>query len=232
MFTHMCGRPSFSFETVGDKDRRERAGRLNANRAALGIDGANSRPRARPREEPTRKPKPEPHPRVETEEEKETRRKNKFSDLDRELDKFKERADKEKRAREADDLTINTYESMWIGFEAMVKRGGGEMQFGYDGIPWLPVLKLKGPRGGEESWKTLGVAEHAEMDEKKAALRKETMRWHPDRFLGKFGAAVKEGERERIMEEVVRCSQRINSIRARFDAEFRREEVRREHEDK
>jgi hypothetical protein len=208
------------YETAGEKANRERMGRLNANRAALGLDGgaAKQKPQqqSRPRtENPPRRQQTPEQPRRRTTSEK-------FGDLDAELDKFKERADRERREREADDLTIKTYEQMWVGFEMAIAN---KMQIGWKEIPWLPVLKLKGPTG-VESWKTLGVPEHADLEEKKAALRSATMRWHPDRFASKFGSVIKEVERVGVMEEVVKVSQRINEIRARFDREVQREEGR------
>jgi len=217
---------------------RERRGRLNANRAALGIDGGA---KARAEEAGGGKQKER-----ERERGKRNRRESNpstagesgapkgggydFGDLDAELDRLKRRSDREKRARASDDLLVKTYEGMYAGFEMMASVLGGReevpaVRFG--DVPWLPVLETAGA-GGAESWRTLGVAERAPVEEKKAALRRETMRWHPDRFAQKFGRRLDGGDRERVLEAVVRVAQRINAFRVRFDGEVRKEEEERE----
>jgi hypothetical protein len=48
--------------------------------------------------------------------------------------------------------------------------------------------------------------------EQKQRLRKELMRWHPDKFAGKFGRRVVEGDRDRIMERVKELGQALNEM--------------------
>lgn len=37
---------------------------------------------------------------------------------------------------------------------------------------------------------------------KRKRLRLELLRWHPDKFMGKFGSRLREGDREAIMAQV------------------------------
>ena len=48
--------------------------------------------------------------------------------------------------------------------------------------------------------------------EKRKRLRLELMRWHPDKFVGKFGARMLPTEKDRITEGVKRVSQLLNSL--------------------
>eukprot|EP00518_Triparma_eleuthera_P012740 CAMPEP_0182485564 /NCGR_PEP_ID=MMETSP1319-20130603/45491_1 /TAXON_ID=172717 /ORGANISM="Bolidomonas pacifica, Strain RCC208" /LENGTH=513 /DNA_ID=CAMNT_0024687555 /DNA_START=69 /DNA_END=1607 /DNA_ORIENTATION=+ len=176
------------FQTAQEKGERARKGRLAANRAALGLDGGAPPPG---RQENSRGGNTS----EKREEEKRGQPKRAsgsgvhYSDpLEAELNKFRERAKREQKSRRLDDVAVRTYESMWSGFEALASKvQAGSIRF--DNIPWLPVLVLMGP-GGKESWRVIGVDEHASFEDKKAALRAQTMRWHPDKFLSRFGSAL------------------------------------------
>lgn len=45
--------------------------------------------------------------------------------------------------------------------------------------------------------------------EQRAVLRQEMMRWHPDKFIGKFGARLGEGERAEVLERVNAMQQAV-----------------------
>jgi DnaJ-class molecular chaperone len=47
-------------------------------------------------------------------------------------------------------------------------------------------------------------------DVAKKVYRKATLRWHPDKFIGKFGKLMAPADEERIMNEVKNISQAIN----------------------
>ena len=199
------------FQTAQEKGERARKGRLAANRAALGLDGGvpperqeKSRDRSEKREKEKRgQPKRASGAGVH------------YSDpLEAELNKFRERAKREEKSRRLDDVAIRTYESMWSGFEALAGKVEEE-SIRFDNIPWLPVLVLMGP-DGKESWRVIGVEEHSSFEDKKAALRAQTMRWHPDKFLSRFGSALFPEDYPRIESRVKECSQRLNGIRARL----------------
>jgi len=44
----------------------------------------------------------------------------------------------------------------------------------------------------------------------KKVYRKATLRWHPDKFIGKFGKLMAPADEERIMNDVKNISQAIN----------------------
>jgi hypothetical protein len=44
----------------------------------------------------------------------------------------------------------------------------------------------------------------------KKTLKKYVMRWHPDKFQQRFGARLREGDRERVLERVRVVSQAVN----------------------
>ena len=110
-------RPSYNYNnTAEDKYKRERKGRLNANRAALGLDGGSDRGRGGGGGNSNAKEK-----------EKGAGRRNeghksgvKYSDpLEAELNKFRERAKREESNKKLDDIAVRTYSSMWVGFESL-----------------------------------------------------------------------------------------------------------------
>ena len=42
---------------------------------------------------------------------------------------------------------------------------------------------------------------------------------HPDKFVQTYGRRVKESDRDRVMDGVKAMCQRVNQLKARFDAE-------------
>ena len=68
-----------------------------------------------------------------------------------------------------------------------------------------------------EPFDVIGVSEEANDQDKKAALRAASLRWHPDKFLQAYGKLLEVGDYERIMVQVNIMSQRVNQLKARFE---------------
>ena len=51
-------------------------------------------------------------------------------------------------------------------------------------------------------------------EEKRRRLRSELVRWHPDKFVSKFGARLAEGDRQRVLDRVNATSQLLNALNA------------------
>lgn len=210
------------FETRHEKAERERAGRLRNNRRALGLDGdepaqpKRQQPRQRAQQARPQQPPSQPQQEGTPPRNEPRRRSGVFSDLDAELDKFANRAKAEALSRQVDDQMVEEYELGWI----VLEEGGARGLLEEGEVPWLPVLNLKGPAGARDSWRVVGAREHDSYDEKKAALRKQTMRWHPDRFMSKF--KLREDQRESVRERVNEATHRLNELRTRLEKEGRR----------
>jgi hypothetical protein len=52
------------------------------------------------------------------------------------------------------------------------------------------------------------------VDDKKSALRKGTLRWHPDKFIQAFGNRLHPKDRDAILAAVKNTAQRINALKA------------------
>ncbi|GMI03721.1 hypothetical protein TrLO_g1591 [Triparma laevis f. longispina] len=204
-------RPNYNYSNVAEeKYKRERKGRLNANRAALGLDG----------------PPPPVQPNKSKEKSKTNDKKGnnqhksgvKYSDpLEAELNKFRERAKREEANKKLDDIAVRTYMSMWTGFEAMALRSENSGKIRYSNIPWLPKLTLTAFSG--ESWRTLGCNDFDAYSIKKKAVRRETIRWHPDKFMSRFGRAIWGEEWGRVEEGVKEVTRRVGGFRERLEKE-------------
>ncbi|CAM9117550.1 unnamed protein product [Ectocarpus fasciculatus] len=104
-------------------------------------------------------------------------------------------------------------------------------------IPWLPKLSALGERGASlgrgffpggsnsrggakgvqsERFETLGVNEGDSSDIKKAALRAASLRWHPDKFMSKYGPRIASEDRANIEKDVQATMQRITKLRERL----------------
>jgi len=49
-------------------------------------------------------------------------------------------------------------------------------------------------------------------DSKRQILRRELIRWHPDKFVGKFGALLDPGDRDKILSAVTETSQQLTQL--------------------
>lgn len=74
----------------------------------------------------------------------------------------------------------------------------------YGDVPWLGASD-----DGAQALILHGVSSAAE---RKKRLRQELMRWHPDKFVAKFGSSLISGDQDRITEGVKRVSQLLNSL--------------------
>ncbi len=74
----------------------------------------------------------------------------------------------------------------------------------YADVPWLPE--------SEDGARTLVLFGVESAVERKKRLRLELMRWHPDKFVARFGGRVIEKDKKRVEEGVNRVSQMLNSL--------------------
>jgi|EP01043_Picozoa_sp_COSAG02_P008405 hypothetical protein len=110
----------------------------------------------------------------------------------------RERA-KLKQARQA-PRKMKKHVNAWAGFEADVDDGT-IAEIGLLDIPFPPkdnVLLL--PNRGQD----------ATGAEKKKAFRAASLRWHPDKFVQKFGARLHDTDRDDILEKVTATFQLVN----------------------
>ena len=115
----------------------------------------------------------------------------------------KQRREREKQTRregrEAD-------ERAWLAFAARASEAGAAVDM--QGVPW--------PSGPPHNLLHLELgAEHAEM---KAAIRAAWLRWHPDKFMQKFGALVA-GDSEAVLERLNVVAKHINGVKASVEQE-------------
>lgn len=76
-------------------------------------------------------------------------------------------------------------------------------------IPWPDLSTLPTERPGEQK---PGAQPAVSVDWKAIQTR-----WHPDRFLQKFGARLDPGEREAIMAKVTAVAAEINSLKEKVE---------------
>ena len=186
--------------------------RLRSNRAALGIDG--SLPRAtNPNNSYTAQPSPNSKPFT-----------HDFSDdmLEKELKRL---ALKRERMF-LDDAVVNQYENKWESFTKIVSANGEEEQLiKLIDVPFLPTFEDSNNKTKRVDWRIVGEKERSSYSQKKAALRKATMRFHPDQFFNKFANRIDPSEIDKIMQGVKECAQRLNELRKRLEMEKEEDEL-------
>jgi hypothetical protein len=91
------------------------------------------------------------------------------------------------------------YEAKWQVFAT------AEGPIRYGGVPWLVEDK--------EDARAIILYGTTGEGEKRKRLRLELMRWHPDKFVAKFGARVGEAEHDRVLQRVKEISQMLNSLK-------------------
>ncbi|CAN0392389.1 unnamed protein product [Ascophyllum nodosum] len=126
-----------------------------------------------------------------------------------------------------DAARVRQYSERWFKFSAEPPES-----IRHGDIPWLPRLSpLSGGgylgRSRMDSWsqrddeqkekfETLGVNEGDSIDAKKAALRAASLRWHPDKFMTKYGPKIAVEDRGKIANDVQATMQRITKLKERL----------------
>lgn len=77
----------------------------------------------------------------------------------------------------------------------------------YGDIPWIDEPT-------PEAFNSLVLCGAEGPAEVKKRLRMELVRWHPDKFVGRFGARLAPTDRERVLERVKGMSQALNALSA------------------
>ncbi|CAM9908675.1 unnamed protein product [Ectocarpus sp. 4 AP-2014] len=132
-----------------------------------------------------------------------------------------------------DAAKVRRYTEKWFRFSSdppdTIRHGD---------VPWLPKLSALGKWGAslgrgvflgggssragakgllqDERFETLGVNEGDSSDIKKAALRAASLRWHPDKFMSKYGPRIASEDRANIEKDVQATMQRITKLRERL----------------
>lgn len=118
-----------------------------------------------------------------------------------------------------DQALMQQHVSRWETFEQYTPA-----EISYDSIPWIPKLTPLHTRDGTsgepgERYDIIGITESASLDVKKIALRQAMIRWHPDKFISKFGTGFLPDDRKRISEELDSTSHRLNALKSRLAQE-------------
>eukprot|EP00752_Nemacystus_decipiens_P011816 g10485.t1 len=123
-----------------------------------------------------------------------------------------------------DAAKVRRYTEKWFRFSSdppeTIRHGD---------VPWLPRLSALGgtgksfavggggAKGGQcERFETLGVNEGDSSDIKKAAIRAASLRWHPDKFMSKYGPRIAPEDRSNIAKDVQATMHRITKLRERL----------------
>ena len=111
----------------------------------------------------------------------------------------------QKAAREADILNLkNLYEERCEELFANPRQ-----MLSYRAIPWPYQPK----EGIEQMEKFLFTGLVKGSEEYKKSLKKQRIRWHPDRFAQKVGQYLKKDDREKILDKVKEISQILNGLK-------------------
>ena len=90
------------------------------------------------------------------------------------------------------------YEAKWHVFAASADP------IRFEAVPWLVE--------DTENAQAIILYGTSNPAEERKRLRLELMRWHPDKFIARFGKRVVAHDMERILERVKRVSQMLNSL--------------------
>lgn len=96
------------------------------------------------------------------------------------------------------------YEARWHVFATAAK----DKQVCFIDVPWL-VDDIDQDKTELTDFVLYGAVT---ADEQRRRSRAELMRWHPDKFIAKFGARLLATDRTRILDKVNTISQLLNSI--------------------
>lgn len=111
------------------------------------------------------------------------------------------------------------YEAKWAALDAWPKH----KPIGYADIPWPPAAAAaRGPQlqiaHGEiqldpQQLRSLLFGGASGPDAMRLALRKELMRWHPDKFGARFGGRLVPGDREAVLAGVQAVAQQLTALK-------------------
>ena len=98
------------------------------------------------------------------------------------------------------------YEARWHVFATTSK----DKQFHLKDVPWL-VEDFDQDKSELTEFVLYGAVT---ADERRKRARAELMRWHPDKFVAKFGTRLRDSDRTKILHRVNATSQLLNTINA------------------
>ena len=107
----------------------------------------------------------------------------------------------QKKQAERDTKLVAEQESLWLKFERAHDQASSPANITLASVPLPPASN------------PLCLLAGASDDEKKKAVRKATLRWHPDKFTQKFGKKIQEGQSDAIHAAVTAVFQGINALR-------------------
>jgi NF-kappa-B inhibitor-like protein 1 len=141
-----------------------------------------------------------------TEEDRESREFQKKLEQDHERYQEKMKKKMQERKQKSAVLKKTFYEQKWTDLFSEIKNG---TLLSFSDIPW--------PDGVSKSADAVLEFLFCDFDEEETTLRKkylrsQQVRWHPDKFMQKFGQNLLETDREKILEKVKSVSQLMNQI--------------------
>ncbi|XP_064649515.1 NF-kappa-B inhibitor-like protein 1 [Lineus longissimus] len=145
--------------------------------------------------------------------------KQKVEDKDQEAREFQKKLEKDhelyqekmkkkmqERKQQGAILKKKLYEQKWTDIFSEIKNG---MHMSFSDIPWPDGLSNSPDIVREFLFCDFG---EEETTLRKKYLRSQQVRWHPDKFMQKFGQNLLQTDRERILEKVKRVSQVMNQL--------------------
>ena len=109
-----------------------------------------------------------------------------------------------KKQQAAEEKRVAEHEGLWQKFERAHDQESSPPTITLASVPVPPPSN------------PLCLQPGATEDEKKAALRRASLRWHPDKFTGKFGRKIAAGQSEAIHAAVTAVFQSINAQREKI----------------
>uniref|UniRef100_A0A7S0Y8Q0 NF-kappa-B inhibitor-like protein 1 n=1 Tax=Polytomella parva TaxID=51329 RepID=A0A7S0Y8Q0_9CHLO len=134
--------------------------------------------------------------------EEEKRRKRKGMEPEREEGEEGRREKKDSQKEKGSAFATLTeareaYECRWVTF---LKTVNSLLTFHYDAAPWPAV---------PDNQYVAMVLTGAGKDGARARIKAELLRWHPDKFMSKFGSKIREVDRQKVIDDVRRISQML-----------------------
>ena len=115
-------------------------------------------------------------------------------------------------------LKLASYEARWEFFCTKNK----EKPVKISNVPWILPMENNTTNNKTLTSEDLGniLLQGADSyEEKRQILRRELIRWHPDKFTAQFGKVLVDEDRERILEAVTGMSQLLTQLHTEIQAE-------------